>query len=355
MLQRYPLKCKCGNQMLIEVDENVSFRGFCFKCRLLVLDRTTVQTSASENTKKATTRQPNLITIPEEEAPEVIEVEEIAEPKQKIDHYSVLKTLGAGAMGKVFLAVDDKTGEQVALKLLNKNSDELMLEYFIREAQLLESLKHPNIINLKKCGYFEGASYIAMEYVAGNTLEEFLKKGPIAPRYAIKIILDVLDALVYAAEKHHIIHRDIKPSNVLISKDKVVKVIDFGIGKELEETSALTKTGQMIGTAYYMPPEQLQEAKRADYRADVYSVGATLFHSLCGHAPFEEQGKNMLKILMAKHQNSYVHLAQLNPQLPKELIALVEKAMEHNPDNRYENAHEMKDALSKIHQKYYMT
>lgn len=341
--------------MVLEIETPVKMRILCGNCNTILLDQLSLQTnppsaqtSTNETVKRATNRYQN----PYPPIEEAKAADDESEKQNKIDQYILVKQLGSGAMGKVFLAVDEKTKEEVALKFLNKNSDNLMLDYFIRETQILMSLNHPNIINLKSWGNYNGSPYIAMEYVSGDTLEKLMQKGAVAPKYAIQIILQVLNALSYVS-RYHIIHRDIKPSNIILGTNKIVKVIDFGIGKALEDQQELTKPGQMIGTAYYMPPEQLQEAKNADYRADVYSVGATLFHALCGHAPFEEHGKNMLKILMAKQNNQYIPLGQMHPHLPKEIVYVVEKAMSHNPENRYSNAEEMKNSLSDVYKNFY--
>ncbi len=340
MLQNNTIKCKCGNCMILEMESLVKIRVVCGKCNTVIIDQISAQFTPNETAKKPTSRYQNSYQ----------QVEEIKdqEKQTKIDQYILMKQLGSGAMGKVFLAMDEQTREQVALKFLNKNSDNVTLDYFIRETQLLMSLDHPNIINLKGWGNYAGSPYIAMEYVSGDTLEKVLQKGAISPKYAIQIMLQVLNALAYGIQ-YHIIHRDIKPSNIILGPNKLVKLIDFGIGKALGDQQELTKTGQMIGTAYYMPPEQLKEAKSADYRADVYSVGATLFHALCGHAPFEEHGKNMLKILVAKQNNNYLPLSQIHPHLPKEIIAIVEKTMAYDPHDRYCDAEEMKNALGEVY------
>lgn len=269
----------------------------------------------------------------------------------KCGNYTIVKLLGQGGMGKVYLATHDMTGEKVAVKILQKSDDSKLIEYFLRESHILSQLNHPNIGCLKDRGNFKGHPYLAMEYIEGSTLEAILKQNPIAPSYAAQLVYFVLDALEYAAN-YHIIHRDIKPANIFVTPKGKVKVIDFGLSKSLEDSFGLSKSGQFLGTPYYMPPEQIADAKKVDYRADIYAVGATLYHTLCGAPPFSEYGNDLPRLLYGKIKNLYTSLHERNPELPPEIVKITEKAMAHKPQDRYAMPQEMKQAVLAFYQSY---
>ncbi|BBM84052.1 serine/threonine protein kinase [Candidatus Uabimicrobium amorphum] len=266
------------------------------------------------------------------------------------DQYTIKKQLGEGTMGRVFLAHDDKNNEDVAVKIL-VNTNEKLRKYFQREALVLNDLQHPNIIGFKDCGNHNGRLFIVMEYIEGQTLLDRLKMGPILPRHAAHLMTYVLSALHYAYQ-HNIVHRDIKPANIFITKNREIKVIDLGLGKVITESVDLTKTGQIMGTCFYMPLEQIQRSKAADHPADIYAVGATLYHILVGIAPFEECGRTLDKLFYAKLKNNYIRLKERNKDLPDEIIKIVEKAMEHKPEDRYKTAEEMRTELQNFLQNH---
>jgi len=409
---RYSARCKCGNYIILEIENDTSFRIFCGHCGTLLGVHTSPSINSSESNNSADDSS-NLI-IPAETLSNPQYVLERTQPMQQmvdlertqpmqqmekiqritkvhnnkpnidndclkthisdiddstnkhvssktlpsssslyIDKYKILKQLGQGAMGKVYLGIDEETKQQVAIKVMNQNSNGKILDYFIREAQVLIQLHHPNIIELKQYGNFKGAPFIAMEYAEGSTLEDILNQHPISVRYALEIMIYILDALEYVSH-YHIIHRDIKPTNIIIGKNsKSIKLIDFGVGKSLEDQNNLTKTGQIVGTIYYMAPEQLQNAVHVDYRADIYAVGATLYHALANCPPFEEHGANMVRVLMAKTSNQYIRLGQRGiANLSNPLISIVEKAMAFNPQDRFNSAHEMQAALMNVYKEY---
>ena len=327
LANNYSVKCSCGTSVIVEVGaECTHLRIYCPKCRTLIFDKAE---------KKGTEEKGSVEPSSKEKVEEV----------QKFAEYTVLKQLGAGATGRVYLALDDITGERVAIKILRKHNDSRSIDYFIRETQVLMKLEHENIVNLKKWGNYQGFPFFTMEYIEGYTLSKFLKKGAVSIKHAVRIILSVLDALEYA-HASRVVHRDIKPGNIILAKSRVIKVLDFGVGKILEDGSGLTETGQMIGTGFYMPPEQFQDAKRVDLTADIYATGATLYHALAGIPPFGEHHKNMTGLLRSKINNDYISLRERSPHLPPELICLVEKSMAHENEDRYQSACEMRKALS---------
>lgn len=337
----YEAKCPCGNNITIQVEENTTLlRVRCKTCNRLLVDYNASQTQNPLHMVKSITS----VDIGADAPPQKREME-------KVDGYSLLKCLAKGVMGDVYLAVHEKSQEKVALKLLQKTKDAQILDHFLREAQILSELDHPTIVRLKDQGNHRGHPYIVMEYLPGITLQELLIKGPLHYLEAAKIVYYVLSALEYAA-KYQIIHRDIKPENIIISNKGEVKLIDLGIGKILNASMNVTNTGEVMGTPYYMPLEQISATKDAGYQADVYAVGATLHHALSGSAPFSEHGNNVQKLFNAKIRNEYVQLQEKKPNLPREIIKITEKAMAHETQNRYRNAREMKEAISAFYKFY---
>ena len=272
--------------------------------------------------------------------------ETIANPQikeKKIGPYKIEKLLGKGGMGCVYLGIDDKNGEKVAVKLLNSINDKKAVEYFLRELQLLIQLNHQNIVKFKGKGDHNNSPYIAMEYIEGKSLLAIAKKNPLPVRHAVQVIYYILEALGYA-QQFNFVHRDIKPENILLeTQTKVVKLLDLGLGKIIGESAAISKTGSILGTPYYMAPEQITDAKHVDYRADVYGIGATLYYILTSTPPYAEHEGNFNSLLRAKLKNNYIPITKRIENLPRVVVEIVEKAMAHNPQDRYQNAKEMKE------------
>ena len=197
---------------------------------------------------------------------------------QAISHYKIIKTLGAGGMGKVYLAQDDLLNRKVAIKLLpsSLNYDKQLRARFLREAQLASALDHPNICTVYEVGESAGRHFIVMQYVEGETLKQVIGERPLGLDSLLSISLQVADALA-AAHSQGIIHRDIKSSNIIITPQGQAKVLDFGLAKLLEGSigegeSKLTHSGVMLGTPSYMSPEQAR-GERVDARSDIFEIG----------------------------------------------------------------------------------
>ena len=217
-----------------------------------------------------------------------------AAARQRIGHYVVEGTLGHGAMGTVYLARDERIGRRVALKQLQLakaqfEDAESAAEFYMRlqrEAEVCGSLQHPNIVTLYDVGYDgERISYLALEYVAGETLLDLLKRHrprPLPVEAALRIAADILRGLAYAHAKG-IVHRDVKPANILIGDDGVAKIADFGIARP--QQSSMTVAGALMGTPNYMPPEQVKGIP-ATPRSDLFSLGVLLFEMVAGAKPF---------------------------------------------------------------------
>ncbi len=228
--------------------------------------------------------------------------------------YRILDTLGEGGMGVVYKAEDTKLRRTVAIKRLlpKAEAQQKGLDRFLREAHVVAGLNHINIVNVFDIERDAKGPFIVMEYVEGKSLERVIEEeGKIEESRAIELFKQVCQAIGYA-HRVDIIHRDIKPANIIITSDGVPKVLDFGLAQMATE-SDLSKTGYGMGTMYYMPPEQTRDAKNVDHRADIYALGATLYHMLTGERP---------KLIKAD-------------KLSAGLKALVFKCMEENPRDRY--------------------
>ncbi len=211
-------------------------------------------------------------------------------PGVAISGFVLEKPLGAGAMGEVWLARQTAMDRLVALKLLSREFtlDSSFVERFLKEVRISAKMDHPNIITAFDAGCHGDIYYLAMSYVDGWTLDELLDdSGRLSEGDALKIVLDVAKALRYAWDEFGIIHRDIKPSNIMLDSKGVAKLMDMGISKSTREETSLTMTGAIIGTPYYMSPEQGMGEKELDFRSDIYSLGATLYHLVTGTVPFD--------------------------------------------------------------------
>ncbi len=247
----------------------------------------------------------------------------------------ILDLLGEGGMGTVYRARQKKLQRQVALKLLSRelSSDPAFAERFLREAQALARLQHPNIVSLYDFGETAGYYFLVMEYVDGLNLRQILLRGELKPSEALAIVPQICDGLQYAHEAG-VIHRDIKPENVLVDRSGRVKIADFGLAKILDRavpTIALTGSGQVMGTPHYMAPEQLTDPRHVDHRADIYSLGVVFYELLTGNLP---RGR--------------FDLPSRTIAVDVRLDEVVLRALEQQPDRRYQHASELKTDVSSV-------
>ena len=248
------------------------------------------------------------------------------------NRYTITSILGEGAMGEVYLASDEQTGQQVAVKILARQliTNPELIQRFKREAETLRKLDHPNIVKFLDTFEYEGQYVIVMEYLEGGSLHDLIKKGPLPIERAHSITLELCDALI---RSHHlnIIHRDIKPENVLLTEDGKPKLADFGVAR-LNEGTRMTRSGAQVGTPYYMSPEAW-EGKTIDAQADIWSLGVLLFEMLAGQVPFggDTGGAVMKKILTAPPPN----LKKLRAEVPPGLVKIVARMLTRDRDKRY--------------------
>ncbi len=247
--------------------------------------------------------------------------------------YHIMDKLGSGGMGAVYRAQVPDTGVEVALKLLPKklSADPNYLARFHREANLGMELNHPHIVRTIDFGENKGTYYIAMEVVEGGTLDHHLHvSGAIPERTALKITRDLLGALQYAHEKG-LIHRDIKPSNILFDREGKCKLSDFGLAKAHEPDPQFMTEGTTVGTPHYMAPEQAR-GEALDIRADLYALGATLYHAVTGQTPFSGSSA---AVMHSHLKRELPPPESLNPNLSQGCIAIIKKLMAKERKERY--------------------
>jgi serine/threonine-protein kinase len=269
-----------------------------------------------------------------------------------LSDFRILRRLGQGGMGQVYLAEQISLKRRVALKVLRPDlaGNETSLKRFRQEAESVARATHANIVQVYAIGEGDGIHYMALEYVEGVNLREYLdKKGPPPLALALNIMRQVAAALARAAELG-IVHRDIKPENILLTRKGEVKVADFGLSRCFDDPQPLhlTQTGMAMGTPLYMSPEQVQ-GKPVDARTDLYSFGATCYHLLAGQPPF--RGESPFDVAIKHVQAVPEPLPALRPDLPPELCAVVERLMAKNPDDRFQTGRDVLRELNRIRER----
>ncbi len=267
-----------------------------------------------------------------------------------LSHYRILKKLGSGGMGEVYLAEDTTLGRTVAIKVLPAEvaSDPERLRRFVQEAKAASVLKHPNVASIYELGESENIRFIAMEHVEGETLESRLKGAPIEINRLLEIAIQTTDALDEAHSKG-VVHRDLKPANIMITTRGQVKVLDFGLAKVTQasapqtgasklNTQSGTEPGLVMGTVQYMSPEQAL-GKQVDHRSDLFSLGIILYQMAAGRLPFagDSATETINKIINIVPDA----LARLNYAVTPQLEYIVRKCLEKNVENRYQSAHDL--------------
>ena len=267
-----------------------------------------------------------------------------------IADFAVLRKIGQGGMGQVYLARQQSLKREVALKILRKELAEnaVALKRFQAEAEAVAKISHPNIVQVYAVGVQDGLHFMALEYVEGRNLREYLeRKGPPEVPVALAIFRQVAAALQRAGELG-LVHRDIKPENILLNRKVEVKVADFGLSCYFAGDAkplGLTQSGMTLGTPLYMSPEQVQ-GRPVDHRSDLYSFGVTCYHVLAGTPPFT--GLNAFDVAVQHVQATPELLESIRPDLPLELCALVMKLMAKRPEDRYQSAKEVSRDLGRI-------
>jgi tetratricopeptide (TPR) repeat protein/tRNA A-37 threonylcarbamoyl transferase component Bud32 len=263
----------------------------------------------------------------------------------QIPGYEIEAVLGQGGMGVVYKARHLRLGRPVALKMLLAGplARQVERERFLREAQAVASLRHPNIVQVHDVGDVDGRPYFTMELVEGASLAERIRGVPQAPRRAAALLATLADA-VHAANRSGIVHRDLKPSNILLSEDGTPKVTDFGLARRWQDDAGLTLTGHPLGTPSYMAPEQARGDKSALGPAtDVYALGAVLYELLTGRPPF--RADTPTATLQQVLADEPVSPARLNPGVPRDLETICLKCLNKEPHKRYASARALAEDL----------
>ncbi len=259
------------------------------------------------------------------------------------ERYQFVKDLGAGAMGRVSLALDRNTGELVAVKRLHEAIALQGGARLRREFRALERIEHPNVLKVLGFGDEYGLPFLVMEYVRGTDLSDWLETKP-EQSEILRVFAGVASALS-AVHAQGIVHRDLKPENIRVTQDSEAKLMDFGLAKSLQGSVALTRAGAVVGTVLYMAPEQCRGAQ-LDYRADLYALGAVLFSALTSRPPFV--GDGLVEVVMQHISQKPISPKQLNPSIPTTLDKLILSLLEKNPLERPQSAIAVRDALLEI-------
>lgn len=258
-------------------------------------------------------------------------------PGTTVGGFLIEKPLGRGGMGEVYLARQLCLDRLVALKILPSHLT-LQQDYadrFINEMRMLANVTHPNIVTAYEAGDDSGVLYLAMSYVPGQSLEMRLQEhGPLSEQAAIEITQKLAEALAHVWNTHHLLHRDIKPSNILFDHKDVPKLVDFGLAKSLDDTLvSVTRSNEVLGTPNYMSPERIDGMPKVGVQADMYSLGATLYHMLTGRIPF--MATTVMEILRKQATEKLAHPATLNPAVSAPCADLIAVMMAQDPSMRH--------------------
>lgn len=264
--------------------------------------------------------------------------------------YRILRPLGEGGMGKVFLAGHEGNGQRVAIKVLPPKKaaeEEQALLRFRREMELSRRANHKNLARTLDVGSAGDVHFMVLEYIPGDSLYHAVKGpngGPLRVPDTARFFLKVLDGLE-AAHRSGLIHRDIKPSNIMVTPDGDARILDLGLARAANEESPLTRPNVVIGTLDYASPEQLGNAAQADRRSDLYSLGCTIYFTLAGRAPFE--GGDVVNKIFKQRMEDPEPLERVARGVPAAFAAIVRKLMAKSPDDRYQTCAELRPDLAR--------
>ncbi len=289
---------------------------------------------------------------------------------QQIGPYRIVKKLGAGGMGAVYLGIDARDHSEVAIKVLTQDADPDLdaARRFEKEAKLLGEVKHPHVSNLRDAGESNGVFYLVMDYVNGTDLKVLLAvERKLSEYLALGIIRDICDALA-EAHSRGIVHRDIKPANVMLAVEEVpgqeavhtlsesirgghhpmIKLTDFGLARHVDqsESMAMTKTGAMLGTPYYLSPEQCSGQYKISPATDIYALGITLFQMLAGRPPF--QAPDPVKLITMHCFEEAPDIRKHNPTVSDAVAALIDRCLQKTPDQRFADGAHLRDEIDRL-------
>ena len=263
-----------------------------------------------------------------------------------VGNYDLLEKIAEGGMGAIYRGRHRESGQVVAIKIMPPHmaQNPVLLKRFEQEFRAASRLDHPNIVRALDYNDNGNSPYLVMEFVEGESLgQKIEREGKMSEAEAIRIIAQVAQGL-HRAHKQNLVHRDVKPDNVLVTSDGVAKLADLGLVKETETDLNLTKTGRGLGTPHFMAPEQFRNAKNADIRCDIYSLGATLYQMVTGELPFRSNGP--LDAWMKKIQNDLTPPRQVVPELSERVDWAIRRAMSADPEKRPTSCREFIEDLT---------
>jgi serine/threonine protein kinase len=268
------------------------------------------------------------------------------------NNYEIVRELGRGGMGTVYLAYDKRLDRQVAIKMVNVDPsvDEAttseIIQRFQKEARAIAKLNHPNIVSIYDIGEDKNQYFMVIELLEGQSLSNIVEKKQKLPvEQVITIGIQICGALSYA-HKNGIVHRDIKPANIMFSQEQHAKLTDFGIAQLGNDKMGLTQAGSILGSILYIPPEQLMDSRKVDHRADIYSLGVTLFQLFTGRLPFE--GNSVAEVITKILNEDMPSMRTYDQDIPEILDKVILKAMKKEPDERFMEVGDFGRALSEV-------
>jgi serine/threonine protein kinase len=266
------------------------------------------------------------------------------QPKVLAGRYRIEALIGRGGMSDVYRGTDELLDRPVAIKILTDRSEDIR-KRFLREAQSMARLNHPNIVAVHDAAHSDGVSFIVMEIVAGRTLAT-ISPTELTVHTALRYLLDLLEALAFAHE-NKVIHRDVKPANIMVLPAGTIKVMDFGLSRRTSEMSSVTNAGEIVGTIAYLSPERFL-GKPADARSDLYSVGVVMYEVFTGTVPFRNETDDLVAVIFAHVNEPPPPLRTVNPAVPLPIERIVLKLLEKDPERRYQSARDVIDEIKAL-------
>jgi serine/threonine protein kinase len=264
----------------------------------------------------------------------------------RVSSYDLVEQIAEGGMGTVYKGRNRETGQFVAIKIVPEGmaNNQTLLTRFEKEFKAASKLDHPNVVRALEFGVLGGRPYLVMEFVDGESLGQRIERdGRIPESEAIQVIALAAQGL-HHAHKNGMVHRDVKPDNIMVTKDGQVKLADLGLVKEADNDINLTRTGRGLGTPHFMAPEQFRNAKNADVKCDIYSMGATLYQMVTGELPFKSMGP--LDAWMKKINNELTPPRQIVPTLSERIDWAILRAMSADPEKRPDSCREFVEDLT---------